>query len=460
MEGIVISLPTTMTIGVTNSVSDLSSDDVKRLVDRDNVRFINLQFTDVFGKSKNVAITPHQLDEALDNQIMFDGSSIKGFVRVEESDMYLAPDPTTFVILPWRSKKEGATARMICDVLKPNGEPFEGCPRQVLKSVLAELHGMGYEYYVGPEVEFFLFQTDEAGNPKLETHDEAGYFDLGPIDQGEDARRDMCLTLEDMGFLIEASHHEAAPGQHEIDFRYGTALDAADNVSTFKHVVKRIAKDHGLHATFMPKPVKGAHGTCMHLNQSLFRNGDNAFRDDGDENGLSELAYYFIGGMIRYAREFAAITNASVNSYKRLTSGFEAPADICWGAGDRSPLIRVPASKGNATRVELRNPDPTANHYLAFAAVLSAGIAGIKQEIKPPEAFDQSVYDLDPAAKKAQGIQPFPRNLGEALHELENSALMKEWLGAHIHTMYLNAKKNEWDEYNQEVHRWELKRYL
>ncbi len=441
-------------------MNELSSDDVKRLVDRDNVRFINLEFTDVFGRGKNVAITPHQLDEALNSEVMFDGSSIKGFVRIEESDMYLSPDPSTFVTLPWRSKKDGATARMICDVLTPDGEPFKGCPRQVLKRVLNEMHSMGYEYFVGPEVEFFLFETDDQGRPKLETNDQAGYFDLGPVDGGEDARRDMCLTLEDMGFLIEASHHEAAPGQHEIDFRYDTALAAADKISTFKQVVKRVAKEHDLHATFMPKPLKNSHGTCMHLNQSLFKDGKNAFRSDDDEHGLSEVAYYFIGGLIRHAREFAAITNASVNSYKRLGSGFEAPADVGWAAGDRSPLIRVPAARGNATRVELRNPDPTANHYLALAAVLSAGMVGIREKIEPPPSFDQGVYDLDDKAKKKQGIQSFPKNLGEALDELENSELMKEWLGEHIHGMYLTAKRAEWNEYNQEVHRWELKKYL
>lgn len=439
----------------------LTRDDVKQLVKDENVRFIRLQFTDVFGKLKNVAITPYQLEEALANQIMFDGSSIKGFARVEESDMYLAPDPSTFQIFPWRTdEKDSTTARMICDVRTPDGNPFTGCPRNTLKEVLQQLSSMGYTFHVGPEVEFFLFQTDDRGRPTVETHDNAGYFDLGPIDLGEDARRDMCLILEDLGFLIEASHHEAAPGQHEIDFRYDDALTTADNVSTFKLVVQTVAKQHGLHATFMPKPLKNAHGTCMHLNQSLYKNGQNAFYDPNKPMGLSDTARHFIGGLITHARGFAAITNASVNSYKRFVPGYEAPTSICWGAADRSPLIRVPASTGSATRIELRNPDPTANHYLAFAAVLAAGMDGMRREIEPPECFEESAYDLDEATKERLGIQEFPASLGEALEELEKSTLIKESLGEHIFDMYLDAKWREWHDYRQEIHAWELKRYL
>lgn len=441
-------------------LDDFSSDDVKQLVREENVKFIKLQFTDVFGRMKNVAITPQKLDEALNNEIMFDGSSIKGFKKVEESDMYLAPDPSTFKIFPWRTNRRGNTARLICDVYNPDGTPFQGCPRYVLKKVLRELKSYGYDFFVGPEVEFFLFETDSKGEPTHDVHDEASYFDLAPNDLGEDAREDMCLTLEELGFEIEASHHECAPGQHEIDFKYDDALATADNVSTFKLVVKTIAKQHGLHATFMPKPIPGAHGTCMHLNQSLFKDGKNIFRDESDELGLSQEAYYFIGGLLKHAREFAAITNASVNSYKRLVAGYEAPTHVSWGTADRSPLIRIPATRGMATRVELRNPDPTANHYLAFAASLAAGLAGIKNKIEPPECFDGSTYELVKNNKDYCDVQEFPRDLDEALDELEGSALMREALGDHIFRMYLEAKRREWDQYIQEIHPWELKKYL
>ncbi len=433
---------------------------VKELVEKENVRFIRLQFTDIFGRLKNVAINPSQLEDALNNQIMFDGSSVKGFVRIEESDMYLAPDPTTFEIFPWRTNKRGKVARMICDVYKPDGTPFEGCPRYVLKKVLAELQDYGFEYHVGPEVEFFLFETDDQGNPTTQTHDKAGYFDLAPTDKGEDARRDICETLEEMGFQIEASHHEVAPGQHEIDFKYDDALITADKVSTFKLVVKTIAKEHGLHATFMPKPLAGENGTCMHVNQSLFKDGENIFCDENDELGLSKVAYYFIGGLIRHAKEFAAITNSTVNSYKRLIPGYEAPTDIAWSTANRSPLIRIPARRGKATRVELRNPDPTANHYLAFAAILAAGLEGIKNKILPPEPRNENVYDVDGSKKHCEGIEKFPASLQEALIEMEKSTLMKETLGDHIFNIFLNAKKQEWNDYSKEVHAWEIKRYL
>ena len=441
-------------------LSDLSSDDVKQLVEEKNVKFIRLQFTDIFGRLKNLTITADQLDEALNNQIMFDGSSIRGFVRVEESDMFLAPDPSTFTIFPWRANGRSKAARLICDVYSLDGNPFEGCPRNVLKKVLRELKSYGYEYHVGPEVEFFLFETDEKGNPTTETHDNAGYFDLAPTDLGENARRDICLTLEDMGFQIEASHHEGAPGQHEIDFKYAEALATADNVSTFKLVVKTIAKQHGLHATFMPKPLSGENGTCMHLNQSLFKNGENAFYDEQDQLKLSRIAYYFIGGLIKYAREFTAITNATVNSYKRLMPGYEAPTDIAWATCNRSPLIRIPAKRGKATRVELRNPDPTANHYLAFAAVLAAGLDGIKNKIEPPDCYDGNMYKLDASTRESKGIKKLPGSLKEAIDELEKSQLMKETLGEHIHGLYVKAKNKEWSEYSREIHDWELKKYL
>jgi glutamine synthetase len=441
-------------------LDEICGDNVRHLVEKENVNFIRLQFTDIFGKLKNVAISPKQLDEALNNQVMFDGSSVKGFVRVDESDMCLAPDPSTFAIFPWRTNGRGKTARMICDVYGADGLPFSGCSRVVLKKVLKELKELGFDFYVGPEVEFFLFETDEKGNPTIETHDNAGYFDLAPTDLGEDARRDICLTLEDMGFEIEASHHECAPGQHEIDFKYGEALATADNVSTFKLVVKTIAKQHGLHATFMPKPIADESGTSMHLNQSLFKNGDNMFCSKNDKLGLSELAYFFIGGLLKYAREYTAITNATVNSYKRLVPGYEAPTDVAWASCSRSPLIRIPGKRGKSTRIELRNPDPTANHYLAFAAVLAAGLEGIKNKIKPPKPYNGNGYNLDPHDREINNIKKLPGNLKEAIEEFENSQLMKKTLGEHVHGLYLKAKKKEWEEYNKQIHNWELKSYL
>lgn len=434
--------------------------DVKKMVEKENIRFVRLQFTDIFGRLKNVSINAKQLDNALGNQVMFDGSSIKGFARVEESDMFLAPDPSTFTIFPWRSKGGTKTARLICDVHTPEGVPFEGCPRSVMKKILKELKEMGYELYMGPEVEFFLFETDENGQRSTRTHDRAGYFDLAPTDLGEDARKDICLTLEEMGFEIEASHHEGAPGQHEVDFKYSDALTAADNVSTFKLVVKTVAKEHGLHATFMPKPMADENGNCMHLNQSLFKNGENIFYCPEDEKGLSKTAYYYIGGLLKHAREFAAITNPTVNSYKRLMPGFEAPTHIAWAEGNRSPLVRIPATRGEATRIELRNPDATANHYLAFAAVLKAGMEGIKNKIKPPQCCVENMYHLDGKTQKNRGILKFPETLNEALQELKGSSLMKETLGEHIYGLYLKAKSWEWKEYSKAVHQWELNRYM
>ncbi|WP_350342310.1 type I glutamate--ammonia ligase [Proteinivorax tanatarense] len=436
-------------------MDSLSSDDVKQLVREEGVNFIRLQFVDVFGKLKSVSIPAYQLDQALDNKIMFDGSSIKGFVRVEESDMYLAPDPSTYSVLPWTKEGKGKTARLICDVYNTDGTPFEGCPRNVLKNVLKKLKNYGYEYHVGPEVEFFLFETDEDGKPTTDIHDKAGYFDHAPTDLGEDARRDICLALDEMGFEIETSHHEAAPGQHEIDFRYGEALTSADRVSTFKLVVKTIAKQHGLHATFMPKPLKNAHGSCLHLNQSLYKDGKNIFECKDDPMGLSEDAYYFVGGLIKYAREYAAVTNATVNSYKRFVPGYEAPTEVTWATGSRSPLIRIPANRGPATRIELRNPDPTANHYLALAAVLSAGFEGIKNKITPSDCCNENGDNYGD-----EEVKKFPSSLKEALDEFESSKLMKDSLGKHIFDMYLEAKRKEWRLYSEEIHDWELKHYL
>ena len=343
-----------------------TKEDIIRRVMEEDIQFIRMQFTDIFGQLKNVAITASQIEKAVNNQIMIDGSSIEGFVRIEESDQYLWPDLDTFSVLPWRPQY-GKVARLICDVHNPNGTPFVGDPRNVLKRVLRRANDMGFTFNAGPELEFFLFQTDENGKPTTQTSDEAGYFDLGPLDHGESTRREICLSLEQMGFEIEASHHEVAAGQHEIDFKYTQALQAADNIMTFKLAVKTLAQKNGLHATFMPKPVYGAAGSGMHVNMSLFRDGKNVFYDERDPRQLSPLAYQFIAGLLEHVQGFCAVTNPLVNSYKRLVPGYEAPCHLAWSTGNRSALIRIPTPRGQATRVELRSPDPACNPYLAFA---------------------------------------------------------------------------------------------
>ena len=349
--------------------------DILKIAKEKEVRFVRLQFTDILGSIKNVAISVSQLEKALDNQCMFDGSSIEGFVRIEESDMKLHPDYNSFALFPWR--ENNSVARLICDVYKPDGTPFQGSPRQVLKNVLDEAKELGYTFNVGPECEFFLFRNDDQGKPTLQTFDDAGYFDMGPVDPGEDVRRDIVLNLEQMGFEIEASHHECAPGQHEIDFKYGDALTTADRVMTFKLAVKTIAHKHGLHATFMPKPIFGIAGSGMHINISMAKDGKNVFCDESDKNGLSSTAYSFIAGIMEHIKGMTAITNPLVNSYKRLVPEFEAPVYIAWSAQNRSPLIRVPASRGQGTRVELRSADPSANPYLALAVTIAAGLDGV-----------------------------------------------------------------------------------
>ena len=436
-----------------------TKEDIMTLVDDEDVEFIRLQFTDMFGSLKNVAITSSQLEKALDNKCMFDGSSIEGFVRIEESDMYLYPDLSTLEIFPWRPQ-QGKVARLICDVHRPNGEPFEGDPRYILKRAIKEAADMGYSFEVGPECEFFLFHTDENGLPTTLTHEQAGYFDLGPLDLGENARRDMVLTLEDMGFVIEASHHEVAPAQHEIDFRYDEALATADNIMTFKLAVKTIAKRHGLHATFMPKPKFGVNGSGMHINMSLSKDGKNIFDDPSDKLGLSKEAYYFIGGIIKHMKGMTAITNPLVNSYKRLVPGYEAPVYIAWSATNRSPLIRIPASRGEGTRIELRCPDPSANPYLALAVCLRAGLDGIKNKIEPPASVDCNIFAMSEEEKKALGIEAIPGTLIEAVNELEKDEFIKEVLGAHVSSKYIEAKRAEWANYRSQVTDWEINQYL
>jgi len=436
-----------------------SSDDVRAMAREYGVKFVRLQFTDIFGVLKNVSIPVEQLDKALNNELMFDGSSIEGFVRIEESDMYLHPDPSTFVIFPWKPR-DGAVARLICDIYNADGTPFIGDPRYVLRRVVAEAAEMGYSMNVGPEAEFFLFHVDEEGKPTTITHDRAGYFDLTPVDLGENARRDMVLTLQQMGFEVEASHHEVAPGQHEIDFKYSNALDIADKVVTFKFVVRTIAQRHGLHATFMPKPIFGIAGSGMHLNQSLMKNGQNAFFDPDAPNQLSRECLYYIGGLMKHISAITAITNPTVNSYKRLVSGYEAPVYIAWSNRNRSPLIRVPAKRGQSTRIELRSPDPSCNPYLALAVCLKAGLEGIKKKIEPPKPCDQNIYELTPQEREHLGIGILPENLKEALNHLAEDRVIQEALGPHILHRFMEAKQIEWNNYKIQVHAWELENYL
>ncbi len=434
-------------------------EDILQLVKEQDVEFIRLQFTDIFGCLKNVAITSSQLEKALDNQCTFDGSSIEGFVGIEDSDLYLYPDFHTLEIFPWRPQ-QGKVARLICDVYRPGGEPFEGDSRYILKKALQEAKDMGYKFDVGPECEFFLFHTDENGRPTTITHEQAGYFDLGPIDLGENARRDMVLTLEEMGFVVEASHHEAAPAQHEIDFKYDEALATADNIMTFKLTVKTIARRHGLHATFMPKPKYGSNGSGMHINMSLSENGKNIFSDEADPLGLSKEAYYFMGGIMKHIKGMCAITNPLVNSYKRLVPGYEAPVYIAWSAKNRSPLIRVPAARGEGTRIELRCPDSAANPYLALAVCLQAGLDGIKNQIMPPESIDCNIFELSEEERKEHLVEMLPGTLQEAINELEKDEFIRCVLGVHVSEKYIQAKQKEWDEYKSQVSDWEVGQYL
>jgi glutamine synthetase len=441
-------------------MSRYTKDDIFRMVEEEDVEFIRLQFTDIFGTLKNIAITSSQLEKALDNKCMFDGSSVEGFVRIEESDMYLYPDYDTFEIFPWRPQ-QGKVARLICDVYTPDGKPFEGDPRWILKKTIKEANEMGYRFDVGPECEFFLFHTDDNGLPTTLSHEKAGYFDLGPNDLGENIRRDMVLTLEDMGFEIEASHHEVAPAQHEIDFKYDEVLKTADNIQTFKMTVKTIAKRHGLYATFMPKPKFGISGSGMHINMSLATEaGKNIFADENGKIGLSDDAYHFIAGIMKHARGMSAITNPLVNSYKRLVPGYEAPVYIAWSAKNRSPLIRIPASRGNGTRVELRNPDPTANPYLVLALCLAAGLDGIKNKIEVPESVDCNIYEMTPGERRAAGIENMPADLKEAVDCLVADEFLCSVLGEHITTKYVEAKMKEWENYTTRVSQWEIDEYL
>lgn len=437
-----------------------TKEDILRLADEENVQYIRLQFTDLLGTIKNVEVPRSQLEKALDNKMMFDGSSIEGFVRIEESDMYLYPDLNSWVIYPWGSET-GKIAGITCDIYNTDGTPFAGDPRGILKKVLAEARELGFtSMNVGPEPEFFLFKTDEKGNPTLELNDQGGYFDLAPLDLGENCRRDIVLTLDQMGFEVEASHHEVAPGQHEIDFKYADAVTTADYIQTFKLVVKNIARKYGLYATFMPKPLFGVNGSGMHCHMSLFNGNENAFYDESHEFGLSETARHYLAGILKHARSFTAITNPLVNSYKRLVPGYEAPCYVAWSPKNRSPLVRVPASRGLGTRLEVRSPDPSANPYLALAVMLKAGLDGIKNKLELPIHTDRNIYIMDEAERHDANIESLPGSLEEAIQELKNNPTMVEALGEHALEHFIEAKEIEWDMFRTTVHEWEREQYM
>ncbi len=437
--------------------------EILKALKEEKVQFLRLQITDILGVVKNVELPASQFEKALDGEIMFDGSSIEGFTRIEESDMLLRPDYNTFVILPdlVEDPSRGRVARLICDVVYPDGRPFEGDPRYALKRQVERLQKAGFDnMYAGPEPEFFLFLRSPEGLPTVETHDKAGYFDLAPLDKGEEARRDMVNALVAMGFEIEAAHHEVAPGQHEIDFKYADALTTADNIATFRWVVKKIALKHGLHATFLPKPIRGINGSGMHTHLSLFKNGQNAFFDPKAEYQLSKTALHFIAGLLEHAEGMVAITNPLVNSYKRLTPGYEAPTNIAWSASNRSAMIRIPARRGVGTRAELRMPDPSANPYLALAVMAAAGLDGIQRGLLPPPPIQRNIYQMSVRERRRHKIRELPGTLREALEALKKDPVIQEALGEHIYTHFLQAKQMEWDDYRVTVHQWELDQYL
>lgn len=445
---------------VNTSDKTLTAEEIKQIVSSENITLIQLHFVDIHGIPKQMTLHSGLIDAVLNNEIMLDGSSIQGFRSIETSDMFFFPDLSTFQIMPWLCG--GAkSARLICDIHNPDGTPFEGCPRNNLKRVLKHAEELGYQYNVGPELEFFLFKKDSEGNPVLTTQDKAGYYELAPDDLGEEVRVEILETLVNLGFEMEASHHEVAEGQHEIDFKYDNALDCADKVITFKTVVRRIASKHNLHATFMPKPIFGINGSGMHCNQSLATlDGNNVFLDENAEHQLSENCKYYIGGLLHHMKEIAILTNPTVNSYKRLVPGYEAPVYIAWSPSNRSALIRIPAKRGKATRVELRCPDPSANPYLVFAGMLTAGLSGIKNKISAPDPIQVNIYDLSEAQKEELNIESLPGSLSDAIHEAKDSELLKEALGEHIYTELMKTKKKEWETYRMQVTQWELDTYM
>ncbi len=439
---------------------NITEEQIKKIIKDKNVKFIELQFVDINGQVKSLTIPSEHIDKALQNEMMLDGSSIKGFRSIETSDMYFYPDKNTFTLLPWREFDGTNTARLICDIHNADGTPFEGCPRCNLKRVMTEAKKLGYSMNMGPEVEFFLFKRNDENRPTTEKVDVGGYYDIGPDDLGEDIRAEIVLTLQEMGFDIEASHHEVADSQHEIDFKYADILTAADNVATFKIAVKAIAAQYGLHATFMAKPLYGINGSGMHCNVSLFKDGKNAFYDESTDTKLSDVAMYAIGGMLKHVQGFTAVTNPTVNSYKRLVPGYEAPVYLAWSLANRSALLRVPAKRGNATRVELRSPDPSCNPYLAFAVILGACVDGVKNQIKPPKQVGANIYALSSEERKRKRIDSLPGSLAEALNLIEKSKVAKESLGEHIFKEFTETKHKEWDAFRIYVSQWELDKYL
>lgn len=439
-----------------------TAEEIRQIVKDKKVEFIKLQFCDINGQVKNMSLPSSQLDKILNNECMLDGSSIKGFRNIETSDMYFYPDLATFTLLPFREDKAAGTnvARLICDIHNPDGTPFEGCPRSNLKRVLKRAKEMGYEMNVGPEAEFFLFKKDENGFPTTNTHDRAGYYDTAPDDMGENIRKEIVRTITAMGFEVEASHHEVSEGQHEIDFKYEDALTSADNIITFRYAVKAVANKMGVHATFMPKPIYGINGSGMHCNLSLFKNGKNTFYDPKRAHQLSETALYAIGGLLDHVKNFTAVTNPTVNSYKRIVPGFEAPVYLAWSLANRSALIRVPAKRGNATRVELRSPDPSCNPYLALAVILEAILDGVEKKTKPPLDIDKNIFKMDDKERKRAKIETLPGSLYEALMLMKKSAIVKSALGEHIFKEFMQSKLKEWDGYRTAVTKYELDMYL
>ncbi|GKZ13224.1 glutamine synthetase [Haladaptatus sp. T7] len=429
-------------------------------IETENVDFVRLQFTDITGTVKNVSIPAHQVEKAFEEGIWFDGSSIEGFVRIQESDMRLEPDPSTFAVLPWRSNGDSASARLICDVVNTDGTPFDGGPRQVLKRVLARAEEMGYTVSIGPEPEFFLFEKDEEGNATTIPHDSGGYFDLAPKDMASDVRREIIFTLEEMGFEIEASHHEVADGQHEINFKYEDALAAADNIATFRAVVRAVAEQNDIHATFMPKPISEINGSGMHSHISLFDEDGNAFDDPDDEFNLSETAYQFMGGILNHAEAFTAVTNPTVNSYKRLVPGYEAPVYVAWSDTNRSALIRVPDAAGASSRFEIRSPDPSCNPYLSLAAVISAGLEGIENDADPGKPVREDIYEFTDEKREEYGITTLPGSLDEAVDALEEDDVIREGLGEHVVEKFIEAKRADYADYRVFVSNWEKEKYL
>ncbi len=436
----------------------LTQKDVWKIVKERDVKFIRLWFTDILGQLKSFAITDDELEGAFNEGMGFDGSSIKGFARIDESDMLAMPDPVTFQLVPWRPK-EKAVARMFCDILNPDGSPYEGDPRYVLKRNLERLKEVGYTFYVGPELEYFYFKSDK--NP--ETLDEGGYFDLTTLDAAGDMRRETVLTLDAMGIKVEYSHHEVAPSQHEIDLRFEDALTMADHVMTYRIVVKEIANRYGVYATFMPKPIFGVNGSGMHTHQSLFKGDRNAFFDAGDQYHLSEIAKGYIAGILNHSREITAITNQWVNSYKRLVPGYEAPVYLAWARRNRSTLVRVPMykpGKEKATRIEYRSPDPACNPYLAFSVMLAAGLKGIEEKYELPDAIEKDVYHLSVDERKELGIESLPGSLIEAVELTEKSDLVRDALGEHVFHNFIMSKKVEWDDYRMKIHPYEIDKFL